>query len=61
MTPDIHLKEGEANDFPPGSHEANIRRTAHKLRLLCGAEPSVSFVLAGDGPTQALRYQPYKQ
>ena len=26
MTPDVHLKDGKIDDFPPGSHEANIRR-----------------------------------
>lgn len=59
MTPDVHLKDGKAHDFPPGSHEANIRRIAQQQGLLCGAEPSVSFVLHAGGPTAALRYQPY--
>lgn len=59
MTPDVHLKDGRVDDFPPGSHEANIRRIAHKMRLLSGAEPGVSFVLSSGLPTHTLRYHPY--
>ena len=59
MSPDLHLKDGKADDFPPGSHEAVLRRIAHKQRLVCGAEPVVSFVLGTGLPTHTLRYLPY--
>ena len=59
MAPDLHLKDGKADDFPPGSHQHNLRRIAHKLRLLSGAEPVVSFVLSSGLPTHTLRYHPY--
>ena len=61
MTPDVHLKDGKIDDFPPGSQEANIRRRAHAWRLLSGAEPAVSRVLFSGLPTHVLRYHPYLQ